>query len=73
MLHPGRISPGVGSGEAMNGVPIGFDWPDIKVRLARTSEAIQVIKKLWKEGRKGGSGFVDFEGLRLQSLMFDFL
>jgi CheY-like chemotaxis protein len=73
VLHPGRISPGVGSGEAMNGVPIGFDWPDIKVRLARTSEAIQVIKKLWKEGRKGGSGFVDFEGLRLQSLMFDFL
>ena len=50
MLHPGRISPGVGS-EAMNVVPIGFDWPDIKVRLARTSEAIQVIKKLWKEGR----------------------
>jgi coenzyme F420-dependent glucose-6-phosphate dehydrogenase len=62
VLHPGRISLGVGSGEAMNEVPLGFDWPDTKVRLARTVEAIQIIKKLWKEGRKGENGFVDFNG-----------
>ena len=62
MLHPGRISLGVGSGEAMNEVPLGFDWPETKVRLARTVEAIQIIKKLWKEGRKGENGFVDFKG-----------
>ena len=72
MLHPGRISLGVGSGEAMNEVPLGFDWPDAKSRLARTAEAIQIIKKLWK-GRKSENGFVDFKGLRLQSLMFAFL
>ena len=33
VLYPGRISLGVGSGEAMNEVPLGFDWPDTKVRL----------------------------------------
>ena len=52
MLHPGRICLGVGSGEAMNEVPSGFDWPDTKVRLARTTESIQIIKKLWNEGKK---------------------
>jgi Luciferase-like monooxygenase len=34
VLHPGRMSLGLGSGEAMNEVPLGFDWPDTKVRLA---------------------------------------
>lgn len=62
VLYPGRISLGVGSGEAMNEVPLGFDWPDTKVRLARTTEAIQIIKKLWKEGRTDKNGFVDFKG-----------
>jgi coenzyme F420-dependent glucose-6-phosphate dehydrogenase len=62
VLYPGRISLGIGSGEAMNEVPLGFDWPDAKVRLARTTEAIQIIKKLWTEGRKGENGFVNFKG-----------
>ena len=62
VLHPGRISLGVGSGEAMNEVPLGFDWPAAKVRLARTTEAIQIIKKLWNEGKNRENGFVDFKG-----------
>lgn len=33
-----------------------------KVRLARTTEAIQIIKKLWSEGKKRENGFVDFKG-----------
>ena len=53
---------GVGSGEAMNEDPLGFDWPDTKIRLARTTEAIQIIKKLWNEGKKRENGFVDFKG-----------
>src|ERR671911_875373 len=48
VLYPGRIGLGVGTGEAMNEVPVGFDWPDAKTRLTRTIEAIQIIKKLWK-------------------------
>jgi coenzyme F420-dependent glucose-6-phosphate dehydrogenase len=79
VLYPGRIGLGLGTGEAMNEVPLGYDWPkSSKVRLTRTIEAIQVIIKLWNEGRKskqyGNSidandnnnkereGFVDFNG-----------
>src|SRR5918912_1392040 len=55
VLYPGRISLGLGTGEAMNEVSVGFDWPSSKIRLKRTIEAIQIIKKLWnkKEEYKG--------------------
>jgi len=46
-LYPGRIALGVGTGEAMNEVPLGFDWPKANERLERTEEAIQIIKQLW--------------------------
>jgi G6PDH family F420-dependent oxidoreductase len=72
VLYPRRIGLGVGTGEAMNEVPLGFDWPSGDIRLARTIEAIQIIKKLWKEERStkskgndddnGNNGFVDFHG-----------
>jgi coenzyme F420-dependent glucose-6-phosphate dehydrogenase len=50
VLYPGRIGLGVGTGEAMNEVPLGFDWPEAGVRLERTKEALQIINKLWKKG-----------------------
>jgi coenzyme F420-dependent glucose-6-phosphate dehydrogenase len=55
VLYPGRISLGLGTGEAMNEVSVGFNWPSSKIRLNRTIEAIQIIKKLWnkKEEYKG--------------------
>jgi coenzyme F420-dependent glucose-6-phosphate dehydrogenase len=59
VLYPGRIGLGLGSGEAMNEVPLGFDWPRAKARLTRTREAIQIIRELW-EGRN--DGFVNFNG-----------
>ena len=52
VLYPGRIGLGVGTGEAMNEVPLGFDWPSADIRLARTTESIQIINKLWKKGRR---------------------
>src|ERR671924_1621986 len=53
VLYPGRIGLGLGTGEAMNEVPLGYDWPkSSRVRLTKTIEAIQVIRKLWNEGRK---------------------
>ena len=48
-LYPGRIALGIGTGEAMNEVSVGFDWPSPKVRLDRTIEALQIIKKLWNK------------------------
>ncbi len=55
-LAPGRIVLGIGSGESLNEVPLGVEWPDGKERFARLKEAIQLIKQLWTEDR------VSFEG-----------
>jgi coenzyme F420-dependent glucose-6-phosphate dehydrogenase len=60
VLYPGRIGLGLGSGEAMNESPLGFDWPRARPRLTRTKEAIQIIRELWKGGK--GDGFVNFNG-----------
>ena len=47
-LFPNRIGLGIGTGEAMNEVPLGYDWPSPKFRLKKTIDAIKVIKNLWK-------------------------
>jgi coenzyme F420-dependent glucose-6-phosphate dehydrogenase len=64
VLYPGRIGLGVGTGEAMNEVPVGFDWPSANIRLARTTEAIHIIRKLWEGSKKEkeNGGFVNFNG-----------
>ena len=72
VLYPSRIGLGIGTGEAMNEVPAGFDWPLADIRLARTTEAIRIISRLWQQGRtttpKGEdnnedhNGFVEFDG-----------
>src|ERR671923_1324622 len=49
VLYPGRIGLGIGSGEAMNEVPLGFDWPSAEIRVERTIEAIQIINTLWSK------------------------
>jgi coenzyme F420-dependent glucose-6-phosphate dehydrogenase len=56
LLAPGRIVLGVGSGESLNEVPLGLNWPDGKERFARLKESVQLIKQLWTEDR------VTFEG-----------
>jgi coenzyme F420-dependent glucose-6-phosphate dehydrogenase len=55
-LCPGRAFLGVGSGEAMNEVPAGMDWPSVGEQLERTEEALTIIKRLL-DGET-----VDFEG-----------
>jgi coenzyme F420-dependent glucose-6-phosphate dehydrogenase len=55
-LFPGRVVLGLGSGESMNEVPLGIEWPEGKVRFARFREAVGLIRKLWSEQR------VTFEG-----------
>jgi coenzyme F420-dependent glucose-6-phosphate dehydrogenase len=59
-MYPGRIGLGMGTGEAMNEAPLGFDWPKAKARLTRTKEAIQIIRELW--AAKVNDGFVSFNG-----------
>jgi coenzyme F420-dependent glucose-6-phosphate dehydrogenase len=55
-LYPGRVVLGMGTGESMNEVPLGLDWPEGKERFARFREAVALIRQLWSEQR------VTFEG-----------
>ncbi|WP_082952612.1 LLM class flavin-dependent oxidoreductase [Mycolicibacter sinensis] len=45
-LYPGRTFLGVGSGEAMNEVPAGLDWPSVAEQQCRTEEALEIIVRL---------------------------
>jgi coenzyme F420-dependent glucose-6-phosphate dehydrogenase len=56
-LVPGRrVVLGVGTGESLNEVPVGIEWPDQKERFARLKEACELIRELWT------NDFVSFEG-----------
>jgi coenzyme F420-dependent glucose-6-phosphate dehydrogenase len=55
-LAPGRVILGVGTGESLNEVPVGIQWPDQSERFARLRESVELIKALWREDR------LSFEG-----------
>jgi len=46
-LYPGRVYLGVGSGEALNEVPLGLDWPAPDEMLARFEAGLEAITRLW--------------------------
>ncbi|MCR2793410.1 glucose-6-phosphate dehydrogenase (coenzyme-F420) [Microbacterium sp. zg.Y625] len=56
VMFPGRMILGVGTGEALNEVTLGLDWPDPPERFQRMKEAITLIRELWTNDR------VTFEG-----------
>jgi coenzyme F420-dependent glucose-6-phosphate dehydrogenase len=45
-LSPGRGFLGIGSGEALNEVPCGMDWPGTGEQVRRMEEALQIIGRL---------------------------
>ena len=45
-MYAGRTFVGVGSGEAMNEVPAGLEWPSVGEQLARTEESLQIVTRL---------------------------
>ena len=50
LLYPGRVMLGVGTGESMNEVPVlDIEWPESPERFARLKEAIELMKRLWRE------------------------
>jgi coenzyme F420-dependent glucose-6-phosphate dehydrogenase len=55
-IYGSRVILGVGTGEAMNEVPLGFPWPPLKERRERLIEAVTIIRRLCSEE------FVDFSG-----------
>jgi coenzyme F420-dependent glucose-6-phosphate dehydrogenase len=42
-----RVILGVGTGESLNEVALGIEWPDQKERFARLKEATELIRELW--------------------------
>jgi coenzyme F420-dependent glucose-6-phosphate dehydrogenase len=57
MLAEGRrVVLGVGTGESLNEVALGIEWPDQKERFARLKEATELIHELWTRD------FVTFDG-----------
>ncbi len=51
VMFPGRVALGVGTGEALNEVTLGLDWPEGPERFQRLKEAITLIDRLWSEDR----------------------
>jgi coenzyme F420-dependent glucose-6-phosphate dehydrogenase len=50
-LAPGRMILGVGTGESLNEVPVGVEWPEQKERFARLRESVELIQALWRGER----------------------
>jgi coenzyme F420-dependent glucose-6-phosphate dehydrogenase len=50
-MYPGRAFLGIGSGEALNEVPLGADWPSPGEQVERLEEALELIDRLWKGER----------------------
>lgn len=51
VMFPERMILGVGTGEALNEVTLGLDWPDPPERFQRMKEAITLIRELWADER----------------------
>lgn len=56
-LHDERVALGVGTGEAMNETPLGFDWPEYDVRRDRLEESLEITRELWE-----ADDFVSYDG-----------
>lgn len=55
-LYPGRVVFGAGSGEALNEVPVGMDWPPVAEQVERLDEALGIMRRLFDGER------VDLDG-----------
>src|SRR5689334_1441730 len=68
-LFPGRPFLGIGSGEALNEVPLGDDWPSVEDQIARLDEALSIIRRLWDGETLTESGrFYELRDARLHTL-----
>ena len=48
-MYPGRVRLGLATGEPMNEMPLGYDWPSPKERIERLEEAVKIIRMLWEQ------------------------
>jgi coenzyme F420-dependent glucose-6-phosphate dehydrogenase len=56
-MFPARIALGLGTGESLNETPAtGLAWPEQKERTGRFKEAVDLIRRLWRDDRVNYSG-----------------
>jgi coenzyme F420-dependent glucose-6-phosphate dehydrogenase len=56
LMFPGRPFLGFGSGEALNEVPVGGEWPAVGAQIDRMAEALEMILALFEGERLSGRG-----------------
>ncbi|HXR61158.1 MAG TPA: TIGR03557 family F420-dependent LLM class oxidoreductase [Solirubrobacterales bacterium] len=56
VMYPGRPYLGIGSGEALNEVPLGAEWPSPRAQVERMEEALEMIRALWDGQRLSVAG-----------------
>ena len=67
-MYPGRPYLGIGSGEALNEVPVGDDWPSPDDQIARMDEALDIIDRLWKGETITQDGYFRLKDCKLHTL-----
>jgi coenzyme F420-dependent glucose-6-phosphate dehydrogenase len=67
-MYPGRPYLGLGSGEALNEVPVGDDWPSPDDQIARMDEALDIIDRLWKGETITQDGYFRLQDCKLHTL-----
>jgi coenzyme F420-dependent glucose-6-phosphate dehydrogenase len=67
-MYPGRPYLCIGSGEALNEVPVGDDWPSTADQIARLDEALDIIDRLWKGETITQDGHFRLKDCKLHSL-----
>jgi G6PDH family F420-dependent oxidoreductase len=68
-MMPGRFFFGVGTGEALNEHILGDHWPMIAVRQEMLTEAVEIIRELWKGEEVNHWGeFYTVENARIYTL-----
>jgi coenzyme F420-dependent glucose-6-phosphate dehydrogenase len=55
-MFPGRPYLGIGSGEALNEVPVSGEWPAVGAQIERMAEALEIIHALWDGERLSRKG-----------------
>jgi G6PDH family F420-dependent oxidoreductase len=69
VLHHGRFTFGVGSGEALNEHILGDPWPPTDIRLDMLEEAVAVIRELWGGATVTHSGtYYEVQNARIYTL-----
>jgi G6PDH family F420-dependent oxidoreductase len=68
-MMPGRFFLGVGTGENLNEHILGDKWPPVEIRQEMLTEAVSVIRLLWKGGMQSHHGaYYVVENARIYTL-----